>query len=43
MKKKENKMIDIMKKGLSVGGQASMMLFFEYLKFKAKEYGLPMN
>lgn len=40
---KESKMLSIIKTGLSVGGQASMMLVFEYLKFKAKQYGLPMN
>lgn len=42
-KEKEGKMLEVMKKGLSVGGQASMTLFLEYLKYKAKLMGFPMN
>lgn len=40
---KESKMMGILKQGLSVGKQASMMLFLEYLKFKAQQYGFPIG
>lgn len=42
-REKESKMMGILKQGLSVGKQASMMLFLEYLKFKAQQYGFPIG